>query len=145
LQAIGIFLDLTKAYDVLNHRLLLDKFYSFVVRGNINSWFKSHLTDQKQFVEINQSGHINSKRHKYISSWKKCGVTQDSFLGPLLFLIYINNLPLNVEDGQLVLFADYFNLLMIERDENVLQYKVNEVMKNLEYSIQKNNLMINIG
>jgi len=68
LQAIGIFFNLTKAYDVLNHKVLLDKLYSYGVRGNINSWFKSYLTDRKQFVEINQSGHINSKQHKYISS-----------------------------------------------------------------------------
>jgi hypothetical protein len=60
------------------------------VRGNINSWFKCYLTDWKQFVEINQRGHINSKQHKYNSSCKvlKCGVPQGSVLVPLLFLIY---------------------------------------------------------
>jgi hypothetical protein len=45
LQAIGMFFYLTKAYDVLNHRVLLDKSYSYGVRGNINSWFKCYLTD----------------------------------------------------------------------------------------------------
>jgi hypothetical protein len=47
------------------------------MRGNKNSWFKSYLTDRKQFVEINQSGHINSKQYKYFSSCKvlKCGVS----------------------------------------------------------------------
>jgi len=61
LQAIGIYFDLTKAYDVLNHKILLDKLHSYGVRGNINSWFKSCITDRKQFVEINQSIPINSK------------------------------------------------------------------------------------
>jgi len=45
LQTTGIFFDLTKAYDELNHRVLLDKLYSYGMIGNINSWFKSYLTD----------------------------------------------------------------------------------------------------
>jgi hypothetical protein len=57
LQAIGIFFDLTKMYDVLNQKVLLDKLHFYGVRGNINSWFKSYITDRKQFIEINQSGH----------------------------------------------------------------------------------------
>jgi hypothetical protein len=53
LRAVGIYFDLTKAYDVLNHRVLLDKLWVYGVRGIIYSWFESYLSERKQFVEIN--------------------------------------------------------------------------------------------
>jgi hypothetical protein len=146
LRAVGTFFDLTKAYDILNHRVLLDKLWAYGVRGIIYSWFESYLSERKQFVEINYCDYINSRQHKYISSRKmlRCGVPQGSVLGPLLFLIYVNDLPQTVKVEQLVLFADDMNLLIINRDEKELQHKVNKVMKKLEYWFQNNNLMINI-
>jgi hypothetical protein len=55
MYSIGIFLDLTKAYDVLNHTILLSKFNSYGIRGVVNLWFESYLSHRKQCVEINNT------------------------------------------------------------------------------------------
>ena len=79
---IGIFLDFTKAYDVLNHKVLLSKLNSYGVRGVANSWFESYLSHRKQCVEIN-----TMKKGIYILTTKEIehGVPQGSILGPILF------------------------------------------------------------
>ena len=83
----GIFFYLTKAYDVLNHRVLLDKLWACGVRGIINSWFESYLSDQKQFVEVSHCNYKSSRQQKYISSCKqlKCGVPQGLVLDLFCF------------------------------------------------------------
>ena len=77
--ACGIFIDLKKAFDTVNHKILLSKLEHYGIRGNILNWFESYLTDRKQYVYLN--GHA-SKMKDIV-----CGVPQGSVLGPLLFLI----------------------------------------------------------
>jgi hypothetical protein len=87
LHALGLFFNLSKAYAVINHDILLDKLNAYGIRGGANLWFKSYLSDRLQFVEIKDTDCNNSVKNSYISSCKKVehSVPQGSVLGHLYF------------------------------------------------------------
>ena len=85
----GVFVDLQKAFDTVNHQILLAKLDNYGICGFTNDWFKSYLSNRNQYISIN--GY--DSRLAAIS----CGVPQGSVLGPFLFLLYINDLNVAIK------------------------------------------------
>ena len=94
----GIFVDLKKAFDTVNHKILLEKLEQLGIRGIPNKLLESYLTNRYQYVQINDS----KSNMRSIN----CGVPQGSVLGPLLFILYINDLANCCTQGKIRIFAD---------------------------------------
>ena len=133
---LGVFLDFSKAFDTVNHEILFAKLECYGIRGLANDWFKSYLSNRQQYVSID-----DTESDKLSIT---CGVPQGSVLGPLLFLIYINDIA-NVSDIlYLVLFADDSNAFLSGSDVNYLVSTMNiELRKVIEW-LNTNKLSLNI-
>ena len=94
----GLFLDLSKAFDTVNHNILLQKLEHYGIRGTALNLFKSYLSNRKQYVQIDK---CKSKTLPIT-----CGVPQGSVLGPLFFILFINDLPNCCPEGKIRLFVD---------------------------------------
>ena len=119
----GVFVDLQKAFDTVDHDILLAKLRHYGIRGKAFTLFKSYLTGRKQFVTI--SGHSSTEL------LVKHGVPQGSVLGPLLFLIYINDLQSAIKFSIVHLFADDKNLLCITDSLDSLIERINSDLQSL--------------
>ena len=133
---LGLFLDFSKAFDTVNHSILYEKLEYYGVRGIALDWFMSYLTKREQFVEYNGA----TSERQVIS----CGVPQGSILGPLLFLLYINDLAFVSDKLFALLFADDSNLFISGKNLNNLISTMNcEMIKVIEW-LRVNKLSLNL-
>ena len=132
----GVFVDLQKAFDTVDHQILLTKLNHYGIRGVSNDWFKSYLSNRNQYVPINgyESGlaAIN------------CGVPQGSVLGPLLFLLHINDLNQAIKFYKVHHFADDTNLLCLSNSIKKPSKLVNADLKHLLNWLNANKISLNV-
>ena len=133
---ISIFLDFSKAFDTINHDILLYKLSHYGIRGKALEWFKSYLSNRRQFVTI--------KNDNSVIREVKCGVPQGSLLGPLLFIIYINDFCQVSEALSFIHFADDTNVFLVHSDIDVLVRKVNSELKKVTNWVRANKLSLNV-
>lgn len=145
--AVGLLLDMTKAYDKVSHKILLDKLYNSGIRGNAHKWFKTYLHNRTQYVEIQ---HYNETTHEIntvqsdirVSNWS---IPQGSVLGCTLFLLYINELPKALSPAcKIVMFADDVSLLTECSDTDECKLQITENMQNTRNWLKEHNLEINM-
>lgn len=135
--ALGIFLDLSKAFDTISHDILKTKLQYMGIRGMCYDWLVSYLNNRCQYVSIND---VDSE----IITNSKFGVPQGSVLGPLLFIIYCTDLHRIIENGNVVSFADDTNILYRDGNVKSLESKVNDDLTVLNKWFACNKLSLNV-
>ena len=134
--ALLLLIDFSKAFDMVDHKILLNKLAHYGIRGIALDWFKSYLQDRKQYVAVNGK---TSDEHSI-----KFGVPQGSILGPLLFIIYINDLPGICDLATWVMYADDANIIVYGDSFEEAHQKIVALANKLTEWVDCNGLALNL-
>ena len=138
-HVIGIFIDLSKAFDTISHEQLTVKLSNFGIRGNAHNLLKSYLTNRTQYTKfLDQDESSDPLPIKF-------GVPQGSILGPLLFLIYVNDIVNCSTEGEFVLYADDTNIFAVGDTMEEVFEKANRIIHQVNMYMQGNLLHINLS
>jgi hypothetical protein len=130
---IGIYIDLTKAFDLVNHKMLISKLQSYGIRGTALELMKSYLSERSQYTKVDCTK----------SDIKKiqCGVPQGSVLGPLFFLIFVNDMQYCTK-AKLRLFADDTNIFISNKDANIVKQQAEACLTDITTWLDANKLLL---
>ena len=134
---LGLFIDLSKAFDTVNNSILMYKLEYYSIRGVALNLLKSYLRNRTQYVEFNH------KTSEILNI--SCGVPQGSILGPLLFLLYVNDLPNISQSLCFLMYADDTNIFMSNKCIKQLQTDMNYNIKKLVTWMNVNRLSLNVS
>ena len=132
----GVFLDFAKAFDTVDHKILIKKLEHYGFRGVVNQWYKSYLSNRYQRIKI---GNTLSDECKI-----EYGVPQGSVLGPILFLLYINHIQYSSEILKFHLFADDTSTIYSHNDLKNIEETYNNELKNVSEWLRANKLSLNV-
>ena len=132
-----VFVDLKKAFDTVDHDILLEKLSHYGIKNTEHKWFSSYLGNRRQCCRVNG---ITSNFENIT-----CGVPQGSCLGPLLFLLYINDLPCVLKCSKVTMYADDTSLAHSAKDIEDITSTMNAELENLKVWLHGNKLSLNVA
>ena len=143
LNSACVLLNLSKAFDTIEHDVMLKKLATYGIRGNALAWFTSYLTGRKLRVKCRTVSSTSSQTSEEYNV--EYGTLQGSCLGPLIFLIFVNDLHLHLHDADCIQFADDTTLLFRHKNICYLRYCIESKLTQLQDWFNANKLTLNVS